>query len=113
VSGPREARRAGAGVAERPDGAAAIGGRDTRADARREVHADGELSAVRFVVLRHHERQPELARPARREGHAHHAARVPQHERELFLRQALGGDNQVAFVLALLVVRDDDELTLT
>ena len=43
-------------------------------------------------------------------GKTDHAARVADHERHLVGRHLLGGDDEIAFVLAVLVVDDDDEL---
>ena len=57
-----------------------------------------------------HQRQLQLVEPRTLERQADDAARVADHERHLLRRHLLGRDDEVAFVLAILVVDDDDEL---
>ena len=44
--------------------------------------------------------------------HTQHAATVPQHEGNLLGRDRLGSTNEVAFVLAIVSVQDDDHSSL-
>ena len=37
---------------------------------------------------------------------------MPDHERHLLRRDGLGGDDEVAFILAVLGVEDDDEFSV-
>ena len=59
-------------------------------------------------VLRHHQRNLELVEPLRRHRQADQPAAVARHEVDRLRRHLLGRDRQVAFVLAILVVDDDD-----
>ena len=69
-------------------------------------HAERRLEAR--AVLRHHQRNLELVEPLRRHRQADQAAAVARHEVDRLRRDLLGGDRQVALVLAILVVDDDD-----
>ena len=61
----------------------------------------------------HHRRQVELVEPARRERQADEAAAVLGHEVDRLGGDELGGHGQVALVLAVLVVADDDHAART
>ena len=52
----------------------------------------------------------QLVGPLRRDGGADHAGRVLEEEGDRLRRGELGGHDQVALVLAVLVVDDDDDL---
>ena len=73
----------------------------------------GERGPLPFGVLRarDHQRQLELVEAGALHREADHPARVADHERHLLGRHAIGGDDEVAFVLAVLVVDDYYELT--
>ncbi len=71
-------------------------------------HAERGLEPRR--VLRHHQRNLELVEPLRRHRQADQPAAVPRHEVDRFGRDLLGGDRQIALVLAILIVDDDDHL---
>jgi len=71
-------------------------------DAERGV----EASAVLLVV--DHEWDPQLVQPLSRHGQADQPTAVAGHEVDDLRRGLLGGDGQIAFVLAVLVVHDDD-----
>ena len=59
-----------------------------------------------------HLRQVELVEPLLGHRHADQAAAVLRHEVDRLGRDLLGRDRQVAFVLAILVVDDDDHLAV-
>ena len=75
-----------------------------------DVDRNGESGAERRVVLRHHRIEPQFARMVGAERRADDARRVADHERHLFGRAERGGDEQVALVLAVVVVGDGDHL---
>ncbi len=72
----------------------------------------GTVNAVSngVVFLPHHQRNLELVEPLAGHRHADQAAAVRGHEVDDLRRHLLGRDRQVAFVLAILVVDDDDHL---
>ncbi len=71
---------------------------------------DGEGGFVPRSVLRTHQRQAERVDPLARHGEADEATPVPRHEVDLFRRRHLGRDDQVALILPVLVI-DQDEHT--
>ena len=71
---------------------------------------DAEPGVEPRAVLRHHQRNLELVEPLRRHRQANQPAAVARHEVDRLGRDLLGGDRQIAFVLAILVVDDDDHL---
>ena len=85
----------------------AIGGRDAGAGlaARVDGHAHRRLAQRR--VDRHLERDLERVEPLGRHRQADQAAAVRHHEVDDVRRDLLGGNREVAFVLAILVVDDD------
>ena len=89
-------------------GRRAIGGRNAgrRPALRLDRHAEGGLEPRR--VLRHHQRNLELVEPLRRHRQTDQTAAVPRHEVDRLRRDLLGRDRQIAFVLPILVVDDDD-----
>ena len=62
------------------------------------------------VVHLHHRRQMQARRFLGRQRRAEDAAGVADHEGDLLRLRLLGGHDQVALVLAILVVDDDDQL---
>jgi hypothetical protein len=113
VTRPKEALWTRLARGERANGAAAIRRGDTGRGAVRAVDADRELSAVWLAVFSHHQRQGELGSARPRQGHAHDAAGMAQHEDQPLEREALGSDDQVPFVLPLRVISHDDKLATT
>ena len=113
VAGPREvARRASSGRSARAPSS-------PRSAAEMPVvvpsFASTEtVNAVRcysvFSVPDDHQRELQLVEPLALHRQADDAARVADHERHLLGRHLLGRDDEVALVLAVLVVDDDDEL---
>ena len=107
VVGPR--RR----VDERLDRRRPIGRRDARRGAVPVVDRDEERRALALGVLLDHRLERQLAGSLRRDGRADDAGRVLQEEGDLLRRGELGGHDQVALVLAVLVVDDDHDLAAT
>ena len=70
------------------------------------------VNAVRCasVFSADHQRQLQLVEPLALDRQADHAARVADHERHRLGRDLLGRHDEVALVLAVLVVDDDDDL---
>src|SRR5688500_13819126 len=75
------------------------------------IYADGEGRAKLLGVHLGLLRQLELVGTLSGESEADPAARFSDHEVDQLGRNQLGRTNQVAFVLAVFVIRDDDELT--
>ena len=63
-------------------------------------------------VLRHHERNLEFVEPLRRHRQADEAAPVLRHEVDRLWRDLVGSNRQVALVLPVFIVDDDDHLSL-
>src|SRR5918992_594577 len=85
-----------------------------RARARRrppsDVDRDSERRPVALVVLRDHQRDPQLVEPLLRDGHAHDPPPVRDHEVDRLGRSLLGRHDEVALILAIGVVHDDDDV---
>ncbi len=72
------------------------------------LDGDGEGGAVLGLVLHRHGRQAQLPRPRRGDRQADQAAGVLGHEVDLVRRGELGGDDDVALVLPILGVDQDE-----
>ena len=72
----------------------------------------GERGAERRLVVVGHRAQAELVGALLGEAEADQPARVGRHEVDRVGRRELRGDRQVAFVLAVGIVDDDDEPAL-
>ncbi|MCY1431774.1 hypothetical protein D9M71_477510 [compost metagenome] len=92
--------------------AGAVGGGNTGGDAFGGLDRHGELGAEARAVARRHQRQ--LQRFATLAGHRHadQATGVLGHEVDVLGLAALGGHDQVAFVLAVFVIHEDDHFAL-
>ena len=110
VAGPHEVRRAHVGVGERARGVRALLGRDAGRQPVDDVDGDGEGGAERRVVRRHHRREVERPRPRLGQRRADDAAGVADDEGHLLRRAERGRADEVALVLAVVVVGDDDDL---
>ena len=110
VTGPGEISGAGVGSDERLDGGGAIGSRDPGAGAVAIVDAEGERGALRLGVVAHHEGDLELVEPLTGERRADDARGVTHEECAGLWRGRLGGHDEIALVLAVLVVDDHDDL---
>ena len=110
VAGPVEVVGAGVAVDEGLDRGGPVGGRDAGARARLGVDRDGEGGALRLGVVGHHQRDAELVEAGPDHRQADHAAGVADHEGDPLGGDLLGGNDEVALVLPVGVVDDDDEL---
>ncbi len=95
-------------IGERADGLRAILRADARRHAFRRIDRDGEIGAIALAILHDHARQPEPLRALLGDRHADEPAPMRRHEVD-----RLGGDHlrrhdQVALVLAIRIIRDDD-----
>ena len=86
-----------------------VGGGDAGRDAVARLDRDRERRAERRLVLVGHLAQAELVAALWREAQADQPAAVGRHEVDRVGRHELRRDRQVALVLAVLVVDDDDE----
>ena len=112
VTGTVELGGADLGVGERSQRGRPVGRRDPGGRALGEIDADRERSAMGLGVLRghHHRRQIEFVAALTGEPDADHARGVTYEERDRLRRCRIGGHDQVAFVLAVFVVGDHDDL---
>ncbi len=111
VAGAHEVAGLRVGIEQRLDGRRTVVRRDAgrRASFGLDRHREGGLEAR--CVLGHHHRDAQLLEPAADERHADETASVFGHEVDGFGRDHLGGHGEVAFVLAILVIHDDDHLS--
>ena len=86
----------------------AIVGRGAGGDAAPGVHRGRERGAERRRVVAHHHRDLELVEPLAEQRHADQAPAVLGHEVHRLRGRALGGHDEVALVLAILVVDHDE-----
>jgi hypothetical protein len=112
VPGPRQVVRLGERVDEALDGLGAVEGRNAGGGVFLGVDRYGERRLEMGGVVAHHQRQAELVAALFGERGADQAARLLGHEVDRLGSHLLGGDHQVALVLAVLVVDDDDHLAL-
>ena len=96
-------------VGEDADRLRAVLGADARRDPLRGVDADGEIRAVRLAVLAHHRPESEALELGLDAGHANDAAAVADHHAHRLGRDLGGRHDQIALVLAVLVVRHDHQ----
>eukprot|EP00754_Rhynchopus_humris_P001725 Rhum_TRINITY_DN10987_c0_g1::Rhum_TRINITY_DN10987_c0_g1_i1::g.41227::m.41227 len=94
----RRQARAAVGGAEVGDEPRALGHN------RLEVGGDGEGGALRVGVVQQHGEQAEVVRTVLRHGRAQNTGRVVDHDGRDLLRHVLRGHDDVALVLAVLVV---------
>ena len=92
------------------DGQGAVVRRDAGGDAFGGLDGDGEVGAVPRAVLLDHRAQAETLRVLLGDRHADQAAAVLGEEIDLLGGDELGGEDEVALVLAVLVVDEDDGL---
>jgi hypothetical protein len=92
----------------RQHGGRAVLGRDAGADAVAGLDGDREGGAQAGLVVADHHRQLELVDERVVHGQADEAAGVGRHEVDRLGRHLLGGEHEVALVLAILVVDEDD-----
>ncbi len=110
MAGPDEIAGAAVVVGERAHGVAAFLGRDAGGQAMLDVDGDGEGGAEGRVVFRHHRIEMQTARVLDAERRADDARGIADDERHLLRRAQRSRDEQVALVLAVVVVGDDHDL---
>ena len=94
------------------NGAGAVGGGDAGGDAVGGLDGDGEGRLERRGVVDHHQRQLELADPLLGQREADEPAALTGHEVDGLRSHLLGRHHEVALVLAVAVIGDDDHLAL-
>jgi hypothetical protein len=102
--------RAGGRVGEQPDGVRPVGRRDPGADALAGVHGHRVRRAPAVLVDVELRREVEPVGLLLGQRRADVAGGPAAHERHQFGRGVLRGEDQVALVLAVLVVHDDHRL---
>ena len=108
VPGAGQVGRGRPGVGEQPDGVGPVDGGDAGRDALARVDGDRVGGAAPVLVDPEHRRQVEPVGVLLGHRDADVARGVPDHERHEVGGRQLGGEDQVALVLAVLVVDDDD-----
>ncbi len=108
VAGDDDVARAGVGVDRDLDRVGAVVGGDAGADPAGGLDRDREGGLQRRLVLRRHQLQAELLAALRGQRQADQAARLLGHEVDRLRRGELRRHHQVALVLAVLAVADDD-----
>ena len=108
--GCTRSRGRGARVDRDLDRARAVVRGDAGRDALARLDRDREGGLERRLVLRRHQVEAELVAAVRREREADQPAPLLGHEVDRLGRRELGGHREVALVLAVLVVADDDHL---
>ncbi len=107
-----EVARRDVGIHQGAKRGSAIRRRDARGSAMTVVHGHRVGGCHGFGVARDHERQVEAIQSLSGQARADHAAAVANHERQPLGRGVLGRQDEVALVLAVLVVHDDHHRAL-
>src|SRR5437763_4697056 len=102
--------RALGGIDRRADRVGAVGGADPGRDALARLDRHRERRLVRRLVLRGHQLEAELVAALGRQREADPATGMGPHEVDRVGGDELRRDDEVALVLAILVVDDDDHL---
>ena len=110
MAGADEIGAPGIVVGQRADRRGALLGRDAGRRAVPVIDRDREGGAVDRVVVGDHRREVQPARGLAGDRRADDAAGMADDERHLLGRGVDGGDDQVALVLAVVIVGDDDDL---
>ena len=110
VAGPAQVGRTGVGVDRHLDGAGAIVGGNSRADAvlRTRIHAHREGGLVAVGVAIHHQGQIQGVEPLALHGQADQAPGLGGHEVDLLGRCKLRGADQIAFIFPIFIVYHHD-----
>ena len=106
VPGADQLLRGGLRVGQQPAGQRAVRRRDAGADAAGRVAADGEGSALGVLVDADHRGQAQRVGAGGVQRHADHPGGVPDGEGHELRGGVLGGEDDVALVLAVFVVDD-------
>ncbi len=110
MAGADEIGGAHIAICQRAHGVVALLGRDAGGQPVLDVDRDGEGGAERGIVGGHHRIEPQAAGFLAGQGRADDAAGVADDEGHLLRRAERGGDDQIALVLAIIVIGDDDDL---
>ncbi len=102
----------GIGLDRSPHGGGPVRRRDAGGYALCRLDGNGEVGRVKGLVGIDHQRQPQLLASILGEGQADQTASVTRHEIDRLRGDRLGGHQQVAFVLPVLIIHDDNHLTL-
>ncbi len=97
-------------VGQQPHGGGPVGRGDTRPDTVFRVDGDGVGGSVLVLVDRIHRKQTQPVADGAIQRHAEVAGGVADHEGHQFRGRHFGGEDQIALVLAVLIVDDDDGL---
>jgi hypothetical protein len=96
------------GIDRHLHGTRAVGGGNARGDALPGLDRNRERRLVPRAVIRAHQRQAELADALLRHGKADQAARMLRHEIDGVGRRHLCGNDEIALILAILVIDQDE-----
>ena len=77
------------------------------------VDAHGEGGPLDLGVGGDHQREVQVLDPLRGEGHADQTRGMGEEEGDLLRGDRVGGHDQIALVLTVLIVDDDDDLPAT
>ena len=113
MAGASECLWGGGGVCQSPDGGCAVCGRDTSGTSFQFIHGDGERRAQHGGVFHHLVGQVKFFATCFRDGGAEQSARIFQHEIHHFSGNGFCCADEIAFVFAVLIIHDDDELTFS
>ena len=112
VAGAHEVGGADIAVGERTNGVDALLGRNAGAKAVAKVDRYSERRSERRVVDGNHRIEPQAAGFRGAHRRANDAAGVADNEGHLLGRAKRGGDEEIALVLAIVVIGDDNHLTI-
>ena len=112
MSGTGQVLRPGLGFDGREDGDGAVGRANAGSHAHAGINRFAESGAMHRGVDWRHKRKVELVAALLGEREADQAAAVLGHEVDGFRSDFFGGHGEVAFVLAVFVVHEDDHATV-
>ena len=95
------------------NGGGSVSSADSGRDAPRRIDADLEIGLKGLAVLAHHASNAKLLQPLGICRYADQPASMLGHEVNGFRRDELRRHDQIAFVLAVGIVHDDDHFALT
>ena len=107
---PDKIGAAGIAVRQIADRRGAVVGRDAGRGAVAVIDRNGKGGAVDRIIVGDHRRQMQAARDLGRQWRADDAAGMADDERHLLRRGVDRSDDQIALVLAVVVIGDDDDL---
>ena len=87
--------------------------RNTGGNALGGFYRYGEIGRQLGLVVAHHQRQRQLLAAFGRQRQANEPTAMSGHEVDIFRTHHAGGHQQVTFVLAILIIHDDDHLAIS